>query len=108
MTMAIKYGILLLLITAIVFLAGCEKAEEAADSGLSPEDAECATDADCAAAGCSGQLCVKAEDAQGIITTCEFREEYSCLRETSCGCIQGKCSWRQTEKYEECLAAISG
>src|SRR3989344_3244151 len=27
----------------------------------------------CAVAGCSGQLCVSAEEARAIITTCEYR-----------------------------------
>ena len=32
----------------------------------------------CAIAGCSGQLCVSADEAGDFMTTCEFRAEYAC------------------------------
>ncbi len=67
---------------------------------------ECAGDADCAAAGCSGQLCVKADGADNVITTCEYRAEYDCLKLTSCGCNEGRCAWEATEEYESCLEGI--
>src|SRR3989338_2363502 len=66
------------------------------------DSAECSTDADCATAGCSGELCAKAEDVEGIITTCEYREEYACLKQTSCGCNEGKCGWKETAEYAKC------
>jgi eight-cysteine-cluster-containing protein len=63
---------------------------------------ECGTDADCVRAGCSSQLCVPDENA-GIVTTCEYKQEYACLAQTSCGCVEGRCSWRQAPDYLNCL-----
>ena len=59
----------------------------------------------CAVAGCSGQLCVSAEAAGDIVTTCEFRAEYACYREASCEPqADGKCGWTQTPELKRCLA----
>ena len=59
----------------------------------------------CAVAGCSGQVCVSAEEAGGIVTTCEFRAEYACYREASCEPqADGKCGWTQTSALKKCLA----
>jgi len=87
----------LVAVAAFVVLAGCQVEDEV------NTEAECVTDADCDVAGCSGQLCATAEEAPGIITTCEYREQYDCLQLTSCGCIEGKCAWAQTEEYASCL-----
>lgn len=60
----------------------------------------------CAVAGCSGQLCVSAEEASTIITTCEFRAEYACYREASCEPqADGKCGWTETPELQQCLAS---
>ena len=64
---------------------------------------ECSSDLDCALAGCSSQLCVQKEKASEIITTCEYKQEYECLKLTSCSCINNKCSWEENQVYEECL-----
>ncbi|MDO8514825.1 MAG: hypothetical protein Q7S50_04765 [bacterium] len=59
----------------------------------------------CAVAGCSSQLCVSAEEASGIVTTCEYRAEYACYREASCEPqADGKCGWTQTSGLQSCLA----
>jgi eight-cysteine-cluster-containing protein len=59
----------------------------------------------CAVAGCSGQLCVSAEEASTIVTTCEFRDEYACYAEASCEPqADGKCGWTQTAELTQCLA----
>jgi hypothetical protein len=63
---------------------------------------ECSTDADCVRAGCSSQLCVPTGNSD-VVTTCEYRPEYACLAQTSCGCVEGMCSWRQTPDYLNCL-----
>lgn len=66
----------------------------------------------CAVAGCSQQLCVSADQAATIVTTCEFRSEYVCYREASCEPqADGKCGWTQTPALTQCLAnppAIEG
>lgn len=59
----------------------------------------------CAVAGCSGQLCVSAAEAGGIVSTCEFRAEYACYREASCEPqADGKCGWTQSPALKQCLA----
>lgn len=59
----------------------------------------------CAVAGCSGQLCVSADEAGGIVTTCEFKSEYACYREASCETqSNGKCGWTETDELKQCLA----
>ena len=66
-------------------------------------DAECASDSDCTSGGCSNQVCGKKESIKGLITTCEFKEEYSCLESTSCGCVESKCRWEETPSYTSCM-----
>lgn len=59
----------------------------------------------CAVAGCSGQLCVSADEAANIVTTCEYRAEYACYKEAHCGPqADGKCGWSQTPELQRCLA----
>jgi len=59
----------------------------------------------CAVAGCSGQLCVSADEAGTIVTTCEYRAEYSCYKEASCEPqANGQCGWTPTAELKQCLA----
>ncbi len=69
---------------------------------------ECSTDADCVRAGCSSELCVPASEAEGISTTCEYLPEYACLAQTTCGCVEGECKWRETPEYLNCLNQTMG
>lgn len=64
---------------------------------------ECSKDSDCIVGGCSGQICGLKEEVEGMITTCEYKEEYSCLKLTSCICINTKCVWKQEPVYVSCL-----
>jgi len=70
------------------------------------ENKECLSDLDCAVGGCSNQICASKEKASDLVTTCEWREEYSCYRMTSCGCIQGVCQWKETSEFNECLKKL--
>lgn len=59
----------------------------------------------CAVAGCSQQLCVSADEAATIVTTCEYRAEYACYREASCEPqADGQCGWTETPELRRCLA----
>lgn len=71
--------------------------------GLFNSSAECASDAECFKAGCSGQLCVPAAQ-RGMASTCEYLPAYGCLNLTSCGCVQGKCAWESNDAYQKCLS----
>ncbi|MCX6768836.1 MAG: eight-cysteine-cluster domain-containing protein [Candidatus Micrarchaeota archaeon] len=68
---------------------------------------ECGRDADCVRAGCSSQLCVPTSQSD-VITTCEYVPEFACLAQTTCGCVDGLCSWRQTPEYLNCLNQTMG
>jgi len=58
----------------------------------------------CAVAGCSMQLCVSAEEAANVVSTCEYKAEYTCYKEASCEPQQnGKCGWTQTVELKACL-----
>ncbi|MBR9698991.1 hypothetical protein GOV09_00855 [Candidatus Woesearchaeota archaeon] len=80
-----------------LLLLGC------ADSGYRDTEVQCSFDTDCARSGCSGQLCVQAVDADDIITTCEWKEEYACYQLTDCICDLGHCVWEETDEFESCL-----
>jgi len=67
---------------------------------------ECVKDTDCGIGGCSGQVCVPVDKIGDIITTCEFREEYNCLRLTSCSCINESCRWKETPEYKRCVEEV--
>lgn len=84
----------------IIFTTACTK--------IKPVEVECNSNAGCATGGCSSQICGKKGQVEGIITTCEIRAEYECLKETSCSCINNKCLWKENDAYSECLAKING
>jgi eight-cysteine-cluster-containing protein len=52
---------------------------------------ECGVDADCATAGCAGEVCVAGARASEVITTCEVLPIFSEL--SACGCQGGICTW---------------
>ena len=59
---------------------------------------------DCKIAGCSGQLCVD-KNAEDIITTCEYRQEYACYKNARCEKqADGQCSWTQTAELSKCIS----
>lgn len=55
----------------------------------------------CFVGGCSGQIC---SDREGIISTCEWREEYACYQQATCERqADGACGWTQTAELQACL-----
>lgn len=57
-----------------------------------PEKAgECKVDADCAAAGCSHEVCTTTAGGATIMSTCEVLPLFSQL--DACGCHDGACTW---------------
>lgn len=62
------------------------------------------TGAKCVRGGCSGQLCVSAAEAEGMVTTCEYRAEYACYNTAKCEVqSDGACGWTQTAELKACL-----
>lgn len=58
----------------------------------------------CKVGGCSSQLCLNA-DAEEMMTTCEYREEYACYQKTKCEVqASGECGWTENEELIQCLA----
>ena len=92
-------NIIFFMIILAILTFGCAENKVIVKEG----NQECKIDADCIAAGCSGQLCLPKDKAKDIMTTCEFRPEYDCLKLTSCSCAQGKCNWENTTEYNTCL-----
>lgn len=59
-------------------------------------------DQTCYVGGCSGQIC---SDQEGVISTCEWRDEYACYQTASCERQpDGQCGWTPTEELNACLA----
>ncbi len=54
-------------------------------------EGECSSDADCARAGCSSEVCTTAAKAAEINTTCEVLPVYTVL--DACGCVDTRCQW---------------
>ena len=71
-----------------------------------PQNTECKTENDCAIGGCSNQICGQKDKIKDTITTCEYKEEYKCLKETSCLCINNKCQFEENKNYLSCLENI--
>lgn len=62
---------------------------------LSPNQSECFV------GGCSGQVC---SDDAGIVSTCEWRDEYACYRTAKCERqSNGQCGWTSTPELTACL-----
>ena len=89
----------MILLPLLVLISGCYNPP-------ADESVECSADSDCASAGCSSQLCVSADKASDIITTCEYKEEYSCLKLTKCGCVNNQCAWNENKNYLNCLEEV--
>lgn len=65
-------------------------------------DAGCGSDSDCRTGGCSGQLC-EPKSKEPRMTTCEFLPEYVCYDDIDCGCIDGKCAWKEDDSFRSCI-----
>ncbi len=63
----------------------------------------------CFVGGCSGQIC---SDQEGMISTCEYREEYACYKTAKCERqSSGKCGWTSNSSLQMCLnksSSVSG
>jgi heat shock protein HslJ len=59
------------------------------------------TGGECYIGGCSGQLC---SDEPGMVSTCEYREEYACYKTATCERqSNGQCGWTKTAEFSLCL-----
>ncbi|MFZ5476512.1 MAG: eight-cysteine-cluster domain-containing protein [Myxococcota bacterium] len=72
--------------TARQLYEGCKARVEGVETA-----GECQTDADCARAGCSQEVCVAKAVAPDVMTTCELLPCSIAL--DTCGCHDGLCTW---------------
>ncbi len=91
-----KKMFLLMVLLGIFFILGC------GNQSKEIEKVECVVDSDCVIGGCSSTVC-QPKDAEPIFTTCEYSPEYACYKQINCKCIEDKCQWEKTEKFEECV-----
>lgn len=80
------------------------------ENTLNPEEQPSVANNSCVVGGCSSQLCGEASEMEGMVTTCEFREEYACYAKSS-RCerqASGKCGWTETAELQKCLQQAGG
>lgn len=57
----------------------------------------------CKISGCSGQICTES-DSNDIITTCEWKKEYSCYKKAKCEKQEnGKCGFTKDVEFKKCI-----
>jgi hypothetical protein len=62
----------------------------------------------CIVGGCSSQLCIESTQAEGMVSTCEYRESYACYRTATCERqASGACGWTPTTELTQCLATAN-
>ena len=88
-----KIIIIIGIISLVILAIGCTDNTE--------NGTECTRDSDCVKAGCSSTLCQSKDSEQGF-TTCEWKEEYACYQEATCGCVNGYCNWKDSD-LESCI-----
>ncbi|MEX2010507.1 MAG: hypothetical protein WD874_01745 [Parcubacteria group bacterium] len=55
----------------------------------------------CYIGGCSSQIC---SDEEGMMSTCEYREEYACYKTAKCERqVNGQCGWTETATLRMCI-----
>lgn len=60
---------------------------------------------ECVPAGCSRELCVEADTADNIASTCVYKQEYACYKTAYCKRqADGKCGWTQSDTLKACVA----
>lgn len=64
------------------------------------EETECSSDSDCATGGCNGEVCAPKEEAGKIVTPCVYKSWYSCLSLSTCGCVNGTCTWKPNPDFK--------
>jgi len=96
------------LLLAFLIACGGSKASTSAPTPSSSSDGSgSAVAGDCVKSGCSGTVCV--EPGKEVVTTCEFKPEYACYRDATCGRqADGSCGWTKTPALEACLSNPPG
>lgn len=94
--------LIILTMIAFYFLRSGDRTPDSQDAALDPPIES--REGRCVRGGCSGQLCLDADRAKDIVTTCEYREEYGCYRVASCEVqSDGTCGFTETPELADCL-----
>lgn len=85
--------------TSEVSSSSTEQYKEESGQPNQPETPQQGT---CYIGGCSGQLC---GDEPDMMSTCEYKEEYSCYKDARCERqSSGACGWTETQELKICLS----
>lgn len=85
--------IIVIVLTSIIFI-------KRDNSTKKPQNVEIG----CKKAGCSGNLCIEANQ-EDVITTCEWKEKYGCYQKAKCERqSDGKCGFTKDEELNNCLS----
>ncbi len=63
----------------------------------------------CAITGCNSHLCVEKDQANDIVTTCEFLPVYACYQNVGVCEWQiddNACGWTQTDELKQCIVEV--
>jgi eight-cysteine-cluster-containing protein len=94
--------------TATTSIGATEEASAQEPVGESKKDKESETSPvakTCVVGGCSSQLCAE-EGEEPLMTTCEFKEVYSCYKTSICTRqATGQCGWTDTMELRACVAS---
>ncbi|MBW3015080.1 eight-cysteine-cluster domain-containing protein [Candidatus Woesearchaeota archaeon] len=98
-----KRVIMFILILSLILFVGCngDSVVNGSDNVPGQYEEECKADEDCIVGGCSGTIC-SSKQAGPIFSTCEWKPEYECYKEANCGCVQGRCAWKDGN-LESCI-----
>jgi cysteine-rich repeat protein len=78
----------------------CDDGNFTTRDGCEP-DCTASPNTPCIITGCSSQVCAD----RPVMTTCEFRCEYACVRLTTCEVqANGTCGWTKNAAFEACIA----
>ncbi|MBX3040796.1 MAG: hypothetical protein KF789_08840 [Bdellovibrionaceae bacterium] len=91
-------------------MAACTAEKSPSDSTSAAPAAEkenAGTGKSCVIAGCSKELCLSAEKAEGLMSTCQWKDEYRCAQMMTCELqADGECGFTPNEKSEACLKEL--
>jgi eight-cysteine-cluster-containing protein len=61
----------------------------------------------CAIGGCSGEICGEASEADNLVSTCIYKEEFQCYKSARCERqTTGKCGWTLSADTVVCLESL--
>lgn len=100
-----KFSALLFVVVILSLPVAILSTQQLNDTRSRAFDIDPAKTSSCVPSGCSNTLCVPSGQADQIVTTCEWQEEYACYQQAICEMqSDGTCGWTQTPASESCFA----